>query len=169
MNARRSRSVVALVALWFWLPLGNGGGPHACLAVKPAPAVKKPQPVNLTGAYNAYLVRLQKKVGATWNVPDGKNHVVLQASVGSDGSVSEITLKSTPANKKAEEAANAAFAQAQPLEALPTGSPPTAKLTLNFDSSADPHGDSSSNISARLDPIQPPKSQPAGGQGATAQ
>ena len=132
------------------------------LSAGPAkPAVKKPAPANLTGAYNAYVNKLRNKVLNNWNLADGKNNVVLQATVGNDGAVSDIVLKSTPKNAKAEEAANAAFAQSQPLEPLPPGSALSARLTLNFQSTADPHGDTSSNLSARIDPVVPPKTQPA--------
>jgi hypothetical protein len=129
-----------------------------------APPAKKPAPINLTAPYNAYLNRLRGKVLATWAPAEGKNHVILQAVIGTDGSVSDLTLKSTPANTAAEEAANAAFAQAQPLEALPSNSP-DARLTLTFDSTSDPHGDSSANLGTRMDPITPPKLQPAAAAG----
>jgi outer membrane biosynthesis protein TonB len=125
-----------------------------------APPPKKPAARDLTPQYNAYLNRLRNKVLNAWNYPDGKNHVVLEATVGSDGSVAGTVLKSTPQNAAAEQAANAAFAQAQPLEALPQGSAPNAKITFTFDSTSDPHGDSSANLSGRLDPIQLPKSPP---------
>lgn len=125
-----------------------------------APPPKKPATRDLTPQYNAYLNRLRNKVLNAWNYPDGKNHVVLEATVGSDGSVAGIVVKSAPGNAAAEQAANAAFAQAQPLEALPQGSAPNVKITFVFDSTSDPHGDSSVNLSARLDPVQLPKSPP---------
>lgn len=136
---------------------------------KPAAAVKRPASVDMSPAYNAYLGRLRGKVLQNWDFPAGKNHVVLQVTVNADGSSGEISLKSTPGNQAAEQAANAAFAQAQPLEPLPANSCPSAKITLTFDSTLDPHGDSSSNLSGRLDPIQPPKLQPAAPQATPAQ
>jgi hypothetical protein len=115
----------------------------------------------MSGPYNAYLNRLRSKVLPNWDYPAGKFHVVLQVVVNSDGSTAEPTLTSSPKGDAAEKAASAAFAQAQPLEPLPEKSTPTVRVTLNFDSSYDPHGDSNSSLSARLDPIQPPKLQAA--------
>lgn len=130
---------------------------YACYAGQPV--VKRPQPVNLTPAYTAYINRLRAKVQNVWSYPDGKNQVVLKATVGSDGSVSETVLRSTPTNPDAEQAANTAFAQAQPLESLPDGSPPLVQVTLTFDSFSDPHGDSKASLWGKLDPLQSPESQ----------
>jgi hypothetical protein len=129
-----------------------------------APPAKRPPAVNLTGSYNAYLNKLRAKILSSWSPAEGKNKVILQAVVGNDGSVSDLTLKSTPPNPQAEESANAAFAQAQPLEPLPANSP-NARITLTFDSFSDPHGDSSANLGTRMDPITPPKLQPAAAAG----
>lgn len=108
---------------------------------------------NLTAAYNSYLNRLRNKVLNNWNVPDGKNHVVLEAIVAADGTLGEVVTRSTPNNAAAEQSASGAFSLAQPLEALPATSPPV-KVILTFESTADPHGDSSSNLLSRLEPIK---------------
>ena len=120
---------------------------------KKEPAQNNPAHLNLTTAYNAYLAELRSKVINSWNLPDGKNHVVVSVVVQPDGTVGEITFESTPKNETAEHAAHAAFVDAQPFKALPNNSPPM-KLSFTFDSTADPHGDSTSSVSARLDPIK---------------
>jgi len=133
---------------------------QAAGAKQASPSSKTPpKGPDLTGAYNAYLARLRSKVQNSWDYPPGKFHVVLQALVNSDGSVGSVTVTSTPHGDAAEKAASSAFSLAQPLEPLPEKSTPTVRITMNFDSSYDQHGDSSSNFTARLDPIQPPKLQ----------
>lgn len=118
----------------------------------------------LTASYNAYLNRVRSKLDHNWYVADGKNHVVLTATIASDGSVTGVNLSSTPSDTKAEQAATDAFNQTQPLGALPGGSQ-SIKLTLTFDSTADPHGDTSRSIGAKVDSVAPaaatPKPEPA--------
>lgn len=155
--------LVLFLCLAFGWAMETAWSPPVLAAPPPG---KKPVAVNLSAQYNAYLNRLRGKVLNLWSYPDGKNHVLLEATVNADGTVAGIVLKSAPPSAQAEQAANTAFAQAQPLAALPQGSPPTVKITLSFDSSADPHGDSSANLSGRLDPIQPPRPQPAAAQPA---
>lgn len=133
--------------------------PPAKKAAQPGPPA--PKSVDLSGPYTAYISRLRGKIINNWDYPPGKFHVVLQAVVSADGSVSDLTVTSNPKGEVAERAASAAFSQAQPLEPLPAQSTPTVRITFNFDSTYDPHGDSNSNLSGRLDPIQPPKMQPA--------
>lgn len=157
----RFRSFVAIacrIACLCLLTASVGGLSLSCLA---APPVKRPPAVNLSAQYNAYLNKLRGKILNIWDYPSGKHHVVLEATVGNDGSVAGVVLKSTPKSNEAEQAASGAFAQVQPLEPLPTGTAPTVKITLTFDSNYDAHGDSSSSLGARLDPVQPPKLQPA--------
>lgn len=117
-------------------------------------------------AFNNYLSRIRAKIDRNWYVADGKNNVVLIVTVAADGSVTNLLITSTPTDTKAEQAANDAFNQSQPLEALPTGTQ-SVKLILTFESTADPHGDSSRNISAKIEAPakEPPKSdnQPAPG------
>jgi hypothetical protein len=116
-----------------------------------APAQKAPpKPPDNSAAYNAYLGRLRAKILDKWMMADGKNHVVLTANVNQDGSVADMSVVSTPTCTPAEQAASDAFNQSQPLESLPGNM--GAKLTLTFDSTVDPHGDSTSNLGCRLDP-----------------
>src|SRR5207248_2931030 len=96
--------------------------------IKARPAVKRAAPVNLTPAYNAYLGRLRATVLKNWNVPDGNNSVVLTAIVIQDGSVSDVTVSGNPKNAAAEQAAQSALAQSQPLPPLPAGSPPAKMI-----------------------------------------
>lgn len=120
--------------------------PIAISAPQKAPA----KPADNSAAYNAYLGRLRVKILDKWMMADGKNHVVLTANLNQDGSVSDVNLVSTPTCTPAEQAASDAFNQSQPLESLPGGM--GAKLTLTFDSTVDPHGDSTSNLACKLDP-----------------
>ncbi|MBY0356396.1 MAG: TonB C-terminal domain-containing protein [Candidatus Obscuribacterales bacterium] len=122
------------------------------------PAATKQSNVNpvLGAAYTAYVNNLQPKIGRTWNYPDGNNHVVLSVTVAADGSVSDLKVTSTPNNVAAEQAGIDAFNQAQPLAALPANSPP-CRLTITFDSNADPHGDAKAKYYVKLDALtQPP-------------
>lgn len=104
-----------------------------------------------TAANTAYLTRLRGKLLNNWNVPNGKNHVTLSTVLNADGSFGDIGLNSTPKNADAEIAGSEAFAKSQPLEALPAGG--QAKLVLTFESSADPHGDSNSNVYTQIMPL----------------
>jgi len=160
---------VALAPMVLTLSLLTASVASLSLASWAAPPAKRPPAVNLSNQYNAYVNKLRGKILNVWDYPSGKNHVVLEATVGNDGSVVGVVLKSTPKSNEAEQSANGAFAQVQPLEALPAGTPPNVKITLTFDSSADPHGDSSSSLGAKLDPIQPPKLQPAAAQAPAPQ
>jgi hypothetical protein len=119
-------------------------------------------------ANTAYINRLRSKLMNEWHVlmQDGKNHVVITALVNADGSVQDNPqIVSTPKNQAAEQAGNEAFAKCQPLEALPAGQT-QARVILTFDSSSDPHGDSSSNIYTRIEPIAQPKPAPGGSEPA---
>ena len=113
-------------------------------------------PSTSSAALVPYLNRLRSKLTNNWLIPDGKNSVTISATVHGDGSCENIQVSSVPKNDQAEASCSDAFSKSQPLEALPSGVN-EGKLTLNFTSSADPHGDSSSNITTRLDPIAPPK------------
>lgn len=133
----------------------------AQMTCEASPAPKKSAPAqrgsvtskgNISGALDAYLARLRPKLVNNWILADGKNHVEIKAVMHADGSVSDVTVKSIPNNVLAEQSANEAFAAAQPFEPLPSSVATTACLSAIFDSSADPHGDSTSNISLRLDP-----------------
>lgn len=131
--------------------------PASTKPVSTAPAKTTVSPA-LAQAYKSYVGNLQPKIGKAWNYPNGKNHVVLSVMIASDGSASELNLSSTPKNTEAEQAANDAFNQSQPLPALPSDSPP-CRITITFDSSADPHGDAKANFYIKLDVL--PKTAPA--------
>jgi hypothetical protein len=130
-------------------------------ARKAAPAARKPgaAPANngaSTAAMNGYLNRLRGKLLNNWTMPDGKNHVVITAIMNNDGTVESFDTKGSPATNEGTQAANDAFAKVQPFEALPSGIN-KAKVTLTFISTADPHGDSSSNVTTEMLPIKEPK------------
>jgi TonB family protein len=116
---------------------------------------------DLSPQYNAYIGRLQNKVLNKWNtlLADGKNNVTLAATVATDGSVTNVSVRSTPNNAAAEQAALDAFNGSQPLETLPTGSQPVL-ITFTFVSTCDPHGDSNSSMSARMAPVTAPSVGP---------
>jgi len=114
----------------------------------------------LTAAFNAYLDQLRVKLDKNWYVADGKNHVTLSVNVASDGGATGLELTSSPSDTKAEQAASDAFNGAQPLSALPSGVE-SVKLTLTFDSTADPHGDSNRSIGAKVENVALQGSKPA--------
>lgn len=101
----------------------------------------------------SYLIRLREKLDNNWNLADGRNSVTLCARIDADGSASDISATSTPSSPEAEQNANEAFAKAQPLEALPKSAGAAVKLTITFDSFADPHGDTNRNLTTKLDPV----------------
>jgi hypothetical protein len=146
MQNKRWFLVLAL-ALSLTAPPGVGARPiaKASRASSSAPAV------NGTAANTAYLSRLRGKLLNNWNVPNGKNRVILSTVLNADGSFGDISLSSTPKNADAEIAGSEAFAKSQPLEVLPKGG--QAKLILTFESSADPHGDSNSNVYTQIVPV----------------
>lgn len=109
------------------------------------------------GAISAYCNRLWAKVNNNWDFATGKNHVVLTVDVDSAGNVFSTSASSVPKNADAESKAQQALSKSQPLDALPTGLP-SARVTITFDSTADPHGESSSSgrVSLRYDPNNVP-------------
>jgi TonB family protein len=129
---------------------------------RPAPAAAPAKGGALNAAYAAYINRLRGKLDSKWYLADGRNHVVIILNVDPNGSVTNLNITSSPTNTQAEQAANDAFNQSQPLEGLPGGSP-AVKLAITFDSVADPHGDNSRQISAQIDPLTPaaPANPPA--------
>jgi hypothetical protein len=66
--------------------------------------------------------------------------------------VESMQVASSPKSAEAEASAQAAFDKAKPLDALPTGMT-KATVVVVFNSKSDPHGDSSSGGSVRLDPV----------------
>jgi len=127
----------------------------------------------LNAAYTSYINRLRSKLDSKWYLADGKNRVTLTLNVDKTGSVTDLKIVSSPTNTQAEQAASDAFNQSQPLEYLPSGSPPI-KLTLVFESYADPHGDNNRSINGQIDQvIEKPASSstesPTQGEAAPAQ
>jgi len=115
------------------------------------PPMALPKTQNLTPQYNAYVNQIRGKLNGAWNYPDGKHHVTIQCVLSADGNVSDFSINSSPKSSAAEEAANQAFNQAQPFEALP-GNTPSARLTLTFDSTSSQH-ESSSNLKTHMEPL----------------
>jgi len=109
---------------------------------------------------------LRGKLLNNWNVPNGKNKVTLTTLVSADGSVGDVALNSTPKNADAEIAGSEAFAKSQPLEAIPGGA--QVKVILTFESTADPHGDSRSNVYTQIVPVPVAKAAPAAAAAAPA-
>ncbi|MDZ4836708.1 MAG: TonB C-terminal domain-containing protein [Candidatus Melainabacteria bacterium] len=146
--------------------IGSQSSPNAAYAQakKKAPAKagapQRQAGPNLNNAeINSYLTRMREKLDQSWELPDGKNKVTITATVNADGSTADSSASSAPANAQAEQAANEAFAKVQPLEAMPGSAGARVKLSVTFDSFADPHGDTSRNISTRMDPIMTPKAE----------
>jgi TonB family protein len=167
MNDRQYhlRFVIAAVALLACTCQASGSKPAAKAHSKPGVTRTSPSPSKggaLNAAYTGYINRLRSKLDSKWYLADGHNHVVICVNVDPNGSVTNLNIASTPSNTQAEQAANDAFNQTQPLEVLPGGSPPV-KLSITFDSVADPHGDNSRQISAQIDPLTPaaPANPPA--------
>jgi hypothetical protein len=134
---------------------------------KPAAAAKQNKPAQSapSGAssaeLNSYANNMRQKMAASWNYPAGNNKVTLKVEVAGDGSVSNMTLDSTPKNADAEQKANDAFNAAQPLSGLPSGIT-AATITCQFDSNADQWSAGKANISVKIDP-QKSAAPPASG------
>jgi TonB family protein len=118
-------------------------------AAQKAPAAGCANTGGSSAVLNSYATQLRQKMGNNWNYPDGKNHVTLTVDVVQDGSVSNLTLASTPKNNEAEQKANDAFNSAQPLQPLPAGNA-EARITIVFDSQAD-QWNSKANIAIKID------------------
>ncbi len=142
--------------------------PAAKVNTLPASGAKRG--CDLSAPYNAYTQKLQQGLYPKWDamLVTGKNHVVLEALVGQDGQVSEVTTTSSPSNSQAEEVAKSAFGQMQPLDPLPSGSP-AARLIINFDSTYDPHGDANSTMGMKMVPVSAPVSKAQTNDGETGQ
>jgi hypothetical protein len=116
----------------------TAGAPRAA-----GPRVSAP-PLASRAQVGTFCNRLWNKIQNNWEFATGKNHVILGVDVDSSGNVIGIKVSSHPKNANAEARAQEALTKSQPLEALPAGLP-SAHLTITFDSTADPHGDTSSN------------------------
>lgn len=132
---------------------------QAAPATKPAAKAAVPAKKTVTrsggaseASIKAYCNHVWQKLNNNWIVPDGNNHVTLTAAISSDGSIGDMSAVSTPKNNDAEAAALTALERSKPLDLLPTGMA-SGKLTVTFNSKADPHGDSESGGSVRLDPV----------------
>ena len=148
----------------FLAPLAAESKPAAKPVARPARGSAAPSNSRNTAAYAGYLTRLRGKLLNNWNVPNGKNKVVLTTLVNADGTVGDVGLSSNPKNADGEIAGSEAFAKSQPLEPIPGGG--QVKLILTFESSADPHGDSSSNVYTQIVPVPVAKTAPAAADGA---
>jgi hypothetical protein len=139
--------------------------PKAAAAHRPpahsgAPA-RGPAPNQASNAQiTAYLQRLRAKLIQAWIIPDGNNHVTISGNFNQDGLSDNLKNSSSPHNDNAEQSAMAAFNKCMPLETPPTGMV-NGKVTVEFISTADPHGDSKSSINLRIDPVAQPKTQAA--------
>lgn len=138
-------------------------------AAKAAPAAKAPAhktvTVNNSAALTGYWNRLHSRLQNNWQVPDGKNTVVLTVNVASDGATSDVEVVGHPKDPQAEVSATEAFNKSLPMEALPSGVS-SAKITINFEYSYDPHGDGYHKISGQISQTSSPAA-PAQPQGAT--
>lgn len=133
--------------------IGNAAVAQAKKKAPAKPAQRQSGPNLNTAAINNYLSNLRDKLDQYWELADDRNRVTLTATVAADGVASYINVSSTPSNKAAEQAANEAFAKAQPMGGLPAGAGERVKLTITFESYADPHGDSNRNIITKMDPM----------------
>lgn len=146
-------TVPVLIVVCLVFSTGAVAVPNAHANVHPKSAARQQAPNSgqTTASQNAYLARLRGKILNNWYLPDGKNSVEITATVNADGSIDQVQVTSTPKSDPAEQAASDAFSKAQPLEGLPAGMA-KATIVLSFVSSADPHGDSSSNVTTKMTP-----------------
>lgn len=149
-----------LTVLILLIGLGSLGARVPSSFAKPLPA--KPQAAasaNDSQESQAFLSNLRARVLNNWLLPDGNNVVVLEATITPNGDVLEVKTSDSRADSLAIEAATSAFEKAQPVGHLPMKYHSDCKLTLTFNSKVDPHGDSTSDLNSRLDPISQPGTQ----------
>jgi hypothetical protein len=125
----------------------------AAPAAKAKTAPIKRAPASSNAQLGSYLMRLRGRLLRVWEPTDGKNTVVLEAVIEPTGAVSEIKTSNSRAGDIAIQSATMAFDKIQPLEALPISEKNKGKLSITFNSTVDPHGDSTSNIMTRIDPL----------------
>ncbi|PWT98683.1 MAG: hypothetical protein C5B53_06390 [Candidatus Melainabacteria bacterium] len=140
------------------------------LAHQPA---KKTESVSPSAAVDnresqAFLANLRGRVLNNWLLPDGKNVVVLVATVNGHGDVTDVSTSESTADPLAIEAARNAFEKSQPLGLLPSRYAGDCKITLTFTSNVDPHGDSTSDLTSRIDLIKTSTNEGKQGTGAQA-
>jgi hypothetical protein len=122
----------------------------------------KPLVHAVTPQLEGYLARLRAKLLRVWQPVDGKNVVILEATLSPQGEVSDLITKNSRANDLAIQSATAAFKSEQPLEPpAPLKNP--SRLTLNFFSEVDPHGDSKINITSQVTPMSAKSENASGG------
>jgi hypothetical protein len=150
---------------WTWMPVKRADAirPYVLffllLAILPAsasPVLKKTQVIHKTisdQASQVFLGNLRARILHNWLAPDGKNTVVIEATVSPEGVVLSSTTAASQADSLAIAAATTAFEKAQPLGHLPAGYNSNCKITLTFASTVDPHGDSTSNLTSRIDQV----------------
>ncbi len=159
MSAQKAFKVLltAFSLAGFLLAIGaeivNAAPPAKAPSKTPPPqAAKKPASVNNSAALTGYWNRLRQRLQSNWQVPDGKNTVVLTANVSADGSSSDMVAEGHPKDPQAEVSAAEAFNKSLPLEALPQGVA-AAKITVNFEYQYDPHGDGYSKVSGQISQV----------------
>lgn len=139
---------------------------------KPAAPAAKSAPSSGGGssaALNGYANQLRQKMGANWNYPNGHNNVTLTVKVNQDGSVSDLSLTSSPKSDEAEQKANDALNSAQPLPSLPSGVS-GATITAVFDSHTDANGqDCKAGLSVKIDPVKGASPGPSEGDSSTTE
>jgi len=168
MSANRFASMLKVKAVLILIvclafSLSAIAAPAAKAPAKSAPrtGTGKPPHVDNSGPLTGYFNRMRLRVQNNWQVPDGKNTVVVTATVNSDGSTSDLVATGHPHDSQAEVSATEAFNKSLPLEALPSGVS-SAKITINFEYSYDPHGDGYHKVSGQISQIASQQAQPAG-------
>lgn len=141
------------------VPASRSSVSHNAPARNTAPqAANKDQ----SAALRPYCSRLWSKIANKWYLADGNNHVTLTAVVDGGGNVESVNLASSPKCAEAENSAQNAFEAVKPLESLPSGIS-KAKVVVSFNSKVDPHGDSSSNGSIKIEALQAGSGAASGG------
>lgn len=123
------------------------------LAYGPAKKSQVPAKANDNPESQAFLARLRQRVLNNWLLPDGHNVVVIEATANPNGDVLEVKTDQSKADALAIEAATSAFENAKPLGNLPVKYHGDCKITLTFTSHVDPHGDSTSDLTSRIDQV----------------
>lgn len=153
--------IFASIALVSSLAVTNAGMPANAAPAKaaaakavpakaaPAPSARKPVNVDNSAALSGYWNRLRVRLQNNWQVPDGKNNVVLTANISSDGSSSDVVATGHPKDAQAEVSATEAFNKSLPLEALPSGVS-AAAISVDFEYEYDPHGDGHHKVSGSI-------------------
>lgn len=132
-------------------PAKKGNSKPAAAPRQNKPAQAAPGGAN-SAELNNYANKMREKMAGSWNYPPGNNKVTLKVEIAQDGSVSNLSLDSTPKNADAEQKANDAFNAAQPLPALPSGVS-GATITCMFESNADQWG-GKANVAVKIDPAK---------------